>query len=388
MLNIARVTRERGFEAYTASKRTKDALAKDNGIINHYYIGSRLENTLHRYFSWYTDLQDICSCWSTHRLIRHIENINPDIIHLHDVVGWYLNIDLLFKYLRKKNIPVVWTFHDCWAFTGRCIYFDGVACDRWKTGCGKCPQKHYMPGTRTKWDFSAWNWRHKKKVFTALERLTIVTPSRWLKGLTEQSFLVSKEVRVINNGIDLSVFSPTKNKFYQELKTSRKEIVLGLTAVWSERKGLTDIVRLAEELPNDYQLVVVGTVFGLQLPENVIHIERTQNQAELAELYTAADVYVNPTYEDNFPTVNLEALACGTPIVTYRTGGSPESVTDKTGVVVEKGDYEALKQAVMSVCERGKEFYTDACIEASKQYDMNARFNDYVDFYEEILSRK
>ncbi len=394
MLNIARVTRERGHDAYTASKKTKDALANDNGFINHYYIGTRVENTFHRYFSWYTDLQDICSCWSTRRLIRHIEKINPEIIHLHDVVGWYLNIDILFKYLRKKNIPVVWTFHDCWALTGRCVNFDSINCTKWKTGCGECPQKYYMPGTRTKWDFSAWNWAHKKNLFTALERLTIVTPSRWLKGLTEQSFFAGKEVRVINNGINLSVFAPNYGELYQKYKPSGKKIVLGLTALWSERKGLKDMLRLAEDLSSDYQLVLVGTISYGKLPENVIHIERTQNQAELAELYTAADVYVNPTYEDNFPTVNLEALACGTPIVTYRTGGSPESVTDKTGVVVEKGDYEALKQAVMSVCERGKgkgkekEFYTVACLEASMQYDMNARFNDYVDLYEEILSRK
>ena len=388
MLNIARVTRERGYEAFTASKYTRDAILHDKGIVNHYYVGSRVENTFHRYFSWYTDLQDICSCLSTRRLIRHVEKINPDIIHLHDVVGWYLNIDVLFAYLKRKNIPVVWTFHDCWAFTGRCIYFDAAGCDRWKNGCGQCPQKRYMPGTKAKWDLSAWNWRHKKRLFSSLNNLTIVTPSEWLKNLTEQSFLAGKTVKVINNGINLEIFKPTKGDFYQQVKADGKKIVLGLTALWAARKGLKEMNKLAEELPTEYKVIVVGSVQDGQLSDRIFHIDRTQNQAELAQLYTAADVYVNPTFEDNFPTVNLESLACGTPIVTYRTGGSPESVTEQTGLVVEKGDYKALKAAVMTVCEKGKEAYTDACLEAAKKYDMNARFNDYVDLYEEVLKNE
>ena len=385
MLNIARVTRERGYEAYTASKNTKDARLHDKGIVNHYYIGSRIENTVHRYFAWYTDLQDVCSCFSTHRLIRHIEKIKPDIIHLHDVVGWYLNIDILFGFLKRKKIPVVWTFHDCWAFTGRCIYFDAAGCDKWKTGCGRCPQKSYMPGTRAKWDLSAWNWRHKRRLFSSLDKLIIVTPSEWLKGLVEQSFLSAKSVKVINNGINLGVFRPVEGPFYQKVKADGKKIVLGLTALWAERKGLNEMNRLAEQLPDEYKVVVVGSVQEGQLSDKIFHIDRTQNQAELAQLYTAADVFVNPTFEDNFPTVNLEALACGAPIVTYRTGGSPESVTAQTGGVVEKGDYEALKAAVLAVCENGKEYYTAACLESAKKYDMNARFNDYVDLYEEVI---
>ncbi len=387
MLNIARVIRERGYEAYTASKYTRDAILHDKGIVNHYYVGSRVENTLHRYFSWYTDLQDVCSCLSTRRLIGHIEKINPDIIHLHDVVGWYLNIDILFKYLKRKNIPVVWTFHDCWAFTGRCINYDAIGCDKWMTGCGNCPQKGYMPGTKAKWDLSAWNWRHKKRLFSSLNNLIIATPSEWMKGLVEQSFLAGKTVRVINNGINLAVFKPTYGVLYDQIVTHRKKFVLGISALMTERKGLLEMNKLAEQLPPDYLVIVVGTI-NIPISDKILHINRTQNQSELAQIYTAASVFVNPTQEDNFPTVNLESLACGTPIVSYRTGGSPESVTDQTGVVVEKGDYEALKAAVIAVCENGKEAYTDACLESAKKYDMNARFNDYVDLYEEILKNE
>lgn len=386
MLNTARVARERGFVAYTASKDSRDARKADRGLVNHYYIGSRLENTFHRYFSWYTDLQDVCSCFSTLRLIRQIEKVKPDLIHLHDVVGWYLNIDILFKYLKKKDVPIVWTFHDCWAFTGRCIYFDYAACSRWKEGCGHCPQKSYMPGTRTPWDFSGWNWRRKRCLFTSLDKLTIVTPSRWLKELTEESFFAGRDIRVINNGIDLTVFKPkTDGRLYEDFHPLGKKIVLGVAGAWSARKGLDTLVQLSKELPEDYYLLVVGT--EEYLGENITTIARTHNPSELAELYSAASVFVNPTLEDNFPTVNLEAIACGTPVVTYRTGGSPESVSEKAGVVVEKGDYEALKKAVIAICEKGKEAFQDACVEASKKYDMNARFNDYVDLYEELLKR-
>ena len=384
MMNIARVTRERGYEAYTASKYTRDAILHDKGFVNHYYIGSRLENTFHRYFSWYTDLQDVCSCWSTKRFIRHIERIKPDVVHLHDVVGWYLNIDVLFTYLKKKNLPVVWTFHDCWAFTGRCINFDYIGCNHWVDGCGKCPQREYMPGTRARWDLSPWNWRHKRERFNVIGNMTIVTPSNWMKANVEKSFLGGKMVVVINNGIDLSVFKPSIGFLYESIISHKKKCVLGMSALITTRKGIAELNYLANQLPSDYMVVVVGTTQE-ELSERIFHIERTQKQSELAQIYSAADVLVNPTLEDNFPTINLEALACGTPVVTYRTGGSPESVTEKTGIVVEKGDYEALKAAVMTVCEKGKDFYREACLEASKQYDMNAGFNDYVDLYEEIL---
>ena len=241
-----------------------------------------------------------------------------------------------------------------------------------------------MPGTRTPWDLSSWNWKRKRRLFTSLDKLTVVTPSRWLKSLAEESFFAGKDIRVINNGIDLSVFKPmTDGPLYKHFKESGKNIVLGVAGTWSTRKGLETLIRLGKELPGDYHVVVVGT--DEYLGENSTSIARTHNASELAELYSVASVFVNPTLEDNFPTVNLEALACGTPVVTYRTGGSPESISENTGSVVEKGDYEALKQAVMDICEKGKETFQDACVEASQSYDMNARFNDYVDLYEELL---
>ena len=224
------------------------------------------------------------------------------------------------------------------------------------------------------------------RLFTALDHLTIVTPSIWLKRLTEQSFFAGSDIRVINNGIDLSRFNPrTSGDYYDRFKCLNKKIVLGVAGTWSVRKGLDALVRLSKELPDDYHVIVVGA--DGDYSDRISTIACTHNLSELAELYSTADVFVNPTTEDTFPTVNLESLACGTPIVTYRTGGSPESVSEQTGVVVEKGDYEALKASVNAICEKGKEYYTAECLESAKKYDMNARFNDYVDLYEEILKK-
>ena len=384
MLNIAKKARERGHEAYTASKKTRMSMCQNRKDPYHTYLGTRTEHTIHRYFSWMTDLQDYGSIIATYELIHKIKKIEPDIIHLHDIVGWYVNIGILFKFLKIYNKPVLWTFHDCWAFTGRCIYFDSVKCDRWKTGCGKCPQIGYMPKS---WyfDLSAFNWKRKKRLFTSMDNLTIVSPSEWLKKFADESFLSKYRSIVINNGINLDTFKPTKEGIYKDLKKLNKKIILGVASTWSQRKGLDDFIRLADEIPEDHQIVLVGISPEEIRNDKIITYKRTTNQRELAEIYTAADVFANPTMEENFPTVNLEALACGTPIVTYRTGGSPESVDEKTGIVVEQGNLEQMLDAILNVTQKGKENYSNACTDKSKNYDMNARFNDYVDLYEKII---
>ena len=386
MLNIAKTCRKRGYEAWTASKKTRTSLIRKQDKETHYYIGTRAEHTIHRYFSWATDLQDFGSIIATYELIHKIKKIKPDIIHLHDIVGWYVNIGILFRFLKKYDRPVVWTFHDCWAFTGRCVHFDSVNCDRWKSGCGNCPQIGYMPKS---WyfDLSAFNWRRRKKLFTSIKNLTIVSPSKWLKDFTKDSFLSKYKSIVINNGINLDVFKPTKGEIYNDLKSINKKIILGVASTWSKGKGLEDFVTLANRIPEDHQIVLVGISQQELNCNRIIAYKRTTNQKELAEIYTAADVFANPTMEENFPTVNLEALACGTPIVTYRTGGSPESVDEGTGIVVEQGDLQEMLAAILNITQNGKEQYSDACIKKSKDYDMNTRFNDYVDLYEEILKQ-
>jgi glycosyltransferase involved in cell wall biosynthesis len=236
-------------------------------------------------------------------------------------------------------------------------------------------------------DLSAFNWKRRKRLFTAIEDMIIVTPSEWLKGLTDESFLSAYRSIVINNGINLETFKPITGETYNKLKGLNKKIVIGVASTWSTRKGLNDFIELSKRLPDSHQIVLVGISKEELNCEHIIAYKRTTNQKELAEIYTAADVFANPTTEDNFPTVNLEALACGTPIVTYRTGGSPESVDDKTGIIVEQGNLGQMLDAILCVTNNGKEYYSNACIEKSKKYDMNARFNDYVNLYEEILQQ-
>lgn len=275
---------------------------------------------------------------ATRQFIEWIKKYNPDVIHLHNLHGYYINIVTLFDYLKTCGKKVVWTLHDCWTFTGHCSYFTAVKCEKWKNFCKACPQKFSYPKAFI--DRSGRNYGKKRQIFTNVPDLTIITPSKWLATLVEQSFLREYTVKVVNNGIDLSVFRPSKSDFVEKYGLQDKKIILGVASVWDERKGFNDFIKLADKLDDSYRIVIVGVNKKQTklLPKNIVAIQRTNNAQELAEIYTSADVFFNPTYEDNYPTVNLEAQACGTPVVTYDTGGSVESVPKEN--IIEVGDYE------------------------------------------------
>ena len=330
MINIHEKLLEQGVDSYVVWGRGRAAQNEHEIAI--------LDNVGVKWHGIYTRITDktgFASKRATKKLIGELEKINPDIIHLHNIHGYYVNIEMLFKYIRNSRIKVVWTLHDCWAFTGHCAYFDMVGCEKWKTGCYNCEQKQTYPISMIK-DNSKWNWKMKQELFTGLD-MTIVTPSKWLKSLVEQSFLKEYPVNVIYNGIDLDVFHPTKIHLEELSRLNNKYLILGVASEWSERKGLQDFLKLANILDkNKYQIVLVGLSKQQikKLPNYVIGIERTGNARELAGIYTQADVFFNPTYEDNFPTTNLESIACGTPVITYNTGGSPEAISKNTGVVI------------------------------------------------------
>ena len=347
-------------------------------------IGQKKDYLLHGVRSRIFDDHGFGSVTATRKLLRQMDEIQPDIVHLHNIHGYYLSYPLLFEYLKNKNLPVVWTLHDCWPFTGHCAYFDYANCDKWKNGCYHCPQKKTYPASYI-CDRSEQNWLDKKHYFTLPERMVIVPCSHWLGNLVKESFLGKYPVKVIHNGIDTSVFQPhpepgVRAKYGWE----GQKILLGVASSWSSRKGLKDFIQLSGMLPDGYRIVLVGLNEKQMkdLPANITAFTRTESVQMLAELYSTADVFLNLTWEDNYPTTNLEAISCGTPVITYRTGGSPESVTEETGLVVEQGDLQGVLDAVSSL-RKDVALCRKYALANFRQED---RFQDYIDLYGTLLN--
>ena len=310
-------------------------------------IGSDLDVRLHGVYTRLTDRHGFAGRAATRKFLRWAEEYNPDLLWLHNIHGYYLNIEMLFQWIKSRpHMQVKWTLHDCWAFTGHCAYFDFAGCDRWKTGCYRCPQKKAYPATALL-DSSAINFEKKRALFTGVPNMTLITPSKWLADLVKESYLGEYPVEVVYNTINTDIFKPTAGDFREKHGLEDKKVILGVASVWEKRKGLEDFVKLAGMLDDGFRIVLVGLTAeqAKQMPANVIAIPRTNSPQELAQIYTTADVFFNPTYEDNYPTVNLEAQACGTRVVTYDTGGSPETLND-TGIVVPKGDLAAAINAI------------------------------------------
>lgn len=310
-------------------------------------IGSDFDVKVHGAMTRIFDKQGFCSWRATEMFLQWMEAYSPDVVHLHNLHGYYINVQKLFEYLKTHKQKVVWTLHDCWAFTGHCAYFDYIGCERWKTGCFSCPQKREYPASIA-FDASKNNWIHKKEAFTGVEDLTIVTPSEWLATLVRESFLKEYPVKVINNGIDLERFYPLKNDFKEFYKLEDKKILLGVASVWDKRKGLEDFIKLAGLIDDSYRIVLVGLTEAQisEMPKNVVGLKKTNSIKELAAIYSSADWFLNLTYSDTYPTVNLEAIACGCQVITYDTGGSIESVREYGGVVVNKGDIQSIKDII------------------------------------------
>ena len=320
---------------------------------------------------------------ATKRIISELERIKPDIVHLQNIHGHDCDLEMLFSYFKMRNTKLIWTFHDCWAFTAYCPHFTMMKCNKWMSQCSNCIQKKEFS-----WfvDRSDKLFEKKKSLFKGLD-MTIVTPSQWLADLVKQSFLKDYPVKVINNGINLDLFSPSAGVFKEKHNLANEHLVLGIAFDWGVRKGLDVFIELSKRLPADYKVVLVGTNDEVDklLPDNILSIHRTQNQKELAEIYSAADVFVNPTREENYPTVNMESLACGTPVLTFRTGGSPEIIDETCGSVVDCDDVDALEREIIRICS-DKPYSREACLNKAKTFDQNERFKEYIELYERVNS--
>lgn len=386
MMGIAEVARAQGHEVMCASPITttnRDA-GEDCG---YYRIGTFNSRRVNVALARITGFNG-CFAWiETYRLLKKIDEFKPDVIHLHNLHDSYVNLPILFSYIKQHNVPIVWTLHDCWAFTGQCPHFTMVKCDKWKIGCHSCPQYKEYPATL--YDNTEKMWKLKKAWFTGVDNMTVVTPSKWLAVLAKESYLGEYPIEVINNGIDLSVFKPTLSDVRMRYGISReKYIVLGVSFAWGYRKGLDCFIRMAEMLGERYQIILVGTdeEIDKELPKNIISIHRTQNQRELAEIYSAANVFVMPTREENYPTVNMEAVACGTPVVTFDTGGSPETLNNQVGRVIPVDDINKMIIEIQDVCESVK-LSPELFRSKAQEYIMEERFLEYIDLYQLICSK-
>lgn len=385
MFGLAETARNAEHQVYTFSPRYYQRGRNPHfpDIEGHEYFGSPLENMLHLRASQFTGLQGYFSWLGTKELLSRVSAIHPDVIHLHNLHNRSINLPMLFSYIKERRILTVWTLHDCWSFTGQCAYFTMANCDKWKTQCNHCQQIHTYPNALV--DRTSFMWKKKRSWFTGVPDMTLVTPSQWLADLVKQSFLREYPVKVIPNGIDLSVFKPRISSFRERYHISAsKNILLGVAFGWGERKGLDVFLELAKRLDGaKYQIVLVGTDDSVdkQLPESILSIHRTENQQQLVEIYTAADLFVNPTREENYPTVNMESIACGTPVLTFRTGGSPEIVSPDTGSVVDCDDVDSLEKEIVRICQT-KPYTEEQCLNRAAEFDQFHRFKEYIRLYE------
>ena len=371
-----------GWESYIAYGRY--ANPSKSHIVK---IGDLFDHCLHGAQSLLLDRHGLASCGPTKKLIKEIEQIKPDLIHLHNIHGFYLNYPILFRYLSTVDIPVVWTLHDCWAFTGHCAWPIHGHCDRFQEQCCHCPLQSKGYPKSFLLDRSRSNFKLKKRYFRSLQDLHLVTVSRWLEQQVRLSFMQDMDIRTIYNGLDTEVFRPSGTP--PTSVTDGHPLVLGVCNAWYDWKGLDDMATLREILPDDYEVMVVGVNEDQmhRLPEGITCIRRTDSVSQLAEIYSQADVFVNPSKVESFGMTTAEALSCGTPSIVYDTSACPEVVDNLTGRVVPLGDVNALAKAVMEICSLpGREAMRQACRErAIRLFNRQDRYKEYLQLYNEVL---
>ncbi len=387
---IGNVLIENGHDSYVAYGRG-NASSKSKLI----RIGDKIDVYRHVIKTLIFDRHGFGSYNSTKDLLVQIDRIKPDILGLHNIHGYFLNIELLFSYIKEKKIPVIWTLHDAWSFTGHCTFYDSIACEKWKSLCFKCPKSKKYPASLIL-DQSEINYLDKKRIFNNIKDIHLVAPSHWLGNELKYSFLREYQCSVIHNGIDLEVFKFANQDDINALKIKfgisfSKKILLGVANTWDRRKGLDDFILLRKMLSEDFIIVLIGLSKNQikLLPQGIIGITKTEDVKELSLWYSAADVFVNPTHQDNFPTTNLEALGSGTPVVTYDTGGSPEALDVSCGEVVRKGDIIGLIKSINKILSKNKIILKEACRKRAELFfNKEHRYHDYLTLYNTMIDKQ
>ena len=380
---IGVMSQAQGWKVFVAH----GARYKNHSSTKSIQVSSKVGEWIHYIESSLFDAQGLGSRCDTNRFLKHLDEIRPDIVHIHNIHGCFINYPLLFTYLKEHNIPVVWTLHDCWAMTGHCTYFMRTNCKNWQTGCNHCPQKKTFPATYL-FDRSKKNYALKKSLFTSLPVMHITTVSNWLKDIAVASYFNKYPVTVVPNGIKTDVLVPKTSAIKEQYGIQGKKLLLAVAIGLDERKGLYDYISLAERLPEQYQLMLVGLTEKEQktLPKNVIGVKRINGAKELAAYYSAADALLSLSYEETFGMTIAEAMACGTPAIVYDNTAQPELITPETGLVVKSGDVEGVKNAIEEVCAKGKAAFSIACREHALEYDEKKCYQKYLDIYSKILN--
>lgn len=366
---------DNGISSFVAYGRGKHGVSKD--LIK---IGTVVDQYYHAFKTRFFDQHGLASKSATRDLIEKIKEINPDIIHLHNIHGYYLNYEILFEYLKESKVKVIWTLHDCWAYTGHCSHYSYVNCNKWKKECNSCPQIQSYPKSLGI-DRSKDNYYDKQRAFTGLNDLTLVTPSQWLNNELSESFLNIYSKQTIYNGIDLNVFKNRISNFREIFNLENKIMILGVANIWSDRKGLTYFIELDKILNEVYKIVIVGKIdSNVRLPKSIIHIEQTENVEKLAEIYSSADVFLNPTLEDNYPTTNLEALACNTPVITFESGGSGENFPNNFSRILNEKTSKKLKETIEEVVKMHE--YNSHSLNDKEILNKDTMVHNYLKLYQ------
>ena len=379
---INQIAQQQGWNTFIAYGRSSNESKSE--LIQ---VGSKWQVYEHYFEHLLFDNDGLASRHATRQLVRKIRDIQPDIIHLHNIHDHWINYELLFEYLSTVSVPVIWTQHDCWSFTGGCKYYSSVNCKNWQNGCSKCPFKEralFPIVEKTRRHFNK-----KRHLFTSVANLTLVPVSHWLEVEIQKSFLGGNRVHTIYNGINTDIFHPQESDIKSKYNIRNKHLLLGIASTWEPRKGLSDYVRLSEYLPDDTVILLVGLdkKHINNIPSGIIGLRRTQNVEELVKIYSAADIVLNLSHEETFGLTTVEGFACGTPSIVYNATASPELVTLETGIVVEPGDIQGVANAVAEILGNGKEYYSEACRKRAVEfYDKDKCFKKYFELYERLIN--
>ena len=380
--DIGNTLAHNGDVAYFAYQTTNESV--ENG----YLVGNKPDWKLHAVHSRVFGKQAYASKCATRRLLKWVDEIKPDVVHFHNLHSNYINLNLLCDHLAKKNIPTVITMHDCWYFTGKCSHYAAVKCGKWQEECGSCPlSKTEQPSLF--FDSTSKVLKDRTEHLRKLPGLTLVGCSQWIANEAKKSKLGTADICVVYNGVDTEIFKPHESDIRNELGLEGKFVILGMADKWFAPQNREIVEKIIAAQDENSKIVIVGCrkeqMAYFSKFENVVPMGYVSDRHRLADVYASSDVFVNLTRADTLPTVNMESICCGTPVITFDCCGSPELVDEECGFVVREGDYIGLLEAIENIKSK------PLCFDLYKQhqkFDKNQCYKKYLDIYKRVSENK